>query len=373
MANDDLTWGSVSPSPWADLPPELVAIVLRRLPTLADRVRLRAVCRAWRREPLPVPFPWLSLPDGTFLSFPDGEIHHFPSLGGDDDVFPTCGHGVFKLVQLGPSPLGPPAPRPTDSLYAAVGPSDISIFRLGPAAVAGRPKPKPTITTITITPKSERLYDAAFLDGKLYAISYKQLYIYDMADAIASCNNGNGNGKPPLIPPRTCIANLVDTRWTRHHVTIGDETFSCRDWSYLVESGGRLLRVRRLIVYPSTAPQLTMMERTGRTLWFDVFEADLNARFCCPWKRITELGGGQALFVGKHSKSVTASECGAREDCVYFVREYCREGYSVLDLDTLGDSGVFDIRDGRITPLLPETVAKPPLAGKLRGRRPACV
>nr|CAB3469735.1 unnamed protein product [Digitaria exilis] len=280
MANDDDTSGSGSPSPWADLPPELVVIVLRRLPTLADRVHLRAVCQAWRREPLPVPFPWLRLRNGTFLSVPDGEIHHFPSLGGDDDVFPTCGHGVFKLVQLGPSPLSPPAPRPTDSLYAAVGPSDISIFRPGPAAETARPrpKPKPTITTITITPKSERLYDAAFLDGKLYAISYKQLYIYDMADAIASCKNSNG--KPPEIPPRTCIANLVDTRWTRSHVTIGDETFSCRDWSYLVESGGRLLRVRRLIVYPSTGPQLTMMERTGRTLWFDVFEADLSARFC---------------------------------------------------------------------------------------------
>lgn len=222
-----------------------MALLLRRLPTLADR--LRAVCQAWRREPLPVPFPWLSLPNGTFLSVPDGEVHRgFPSLPDAADGFPTCG---FKLVHLRPSPLGPPAPRPTDSLFVAVGRSEISIFHPGPAAAI-----RPAATTITITPESETLYDAAFLDGKLYAISYKQLYIFDMADAISSCKiNGNGNGKaPPWIPPRTCIANLVDTRWTRHHVTVGVETFSCRDWSYLVVSGGRLLRVRRLTLPESS-------------------------------------------------------------------------------------------------------------------------
>jgi hypothetical protein len=64
---------------WADLRPELLGLVLRRLPSLADRVRLGAVCRAWLRiageEPLPPPLPWLTLLDGTFLNISDGEIH----------------------------------------------------------------------------------------------------------------------------------------------------------------------------------------------------------------------------------------------------------------------------------------------------------
>lgn len=65
--------------------PELLGLVLRRLPSLADRVRLGAVCREWRRiarqEPdLPPPLPWLTLLDGTFLGNQSGEIHrmHVP-------------------------------------------------------------------------------------------------------------------------------------------------------------------------------------------------------------------------------------------------------------------------------------------------------
>ncbi|KAK1604201.1 hypothetical protein QYE76_027874 [Lolium multiflorum] len=65
--------------PWSDLQPELLGLVLSRLPSLADRVRLRAVCHPWRSNSLfqsiPRPFPWLSLPDGTFLSISSSQIH----------------------------------------------------------------------------------------------------------------------------------------------------------------------------------------------------------------------------------------------------------------------------------------------------------
>ena len=66
-------------SPWPDLQPELLGLVLKRLPSFADRVQLRAVCRTWRcnarLELLPPPLPWVALFDGTFLSIPSGEIH----------------------------------------------------------------------------------------------------------------------------------------------------------------------------------------------------------------------------------------------------------------------------------------------------------
>jgi hypothetical protein len=47
--------------------------------SIADRVRVRAVCKPWRSnslQPFPLPFMWLTLPDGTFISIPGGEIHH---------------------------------------------------------------------------------------------------------------------------------------------------------------------------------------------------------------------------------------------------------------------------------------------------------
>jgi hypothetical protein len=57
--------------------------VLLLLPSHADRVRLRSVCRAWRsgarlQRPLPPLLPWLGLPDGRFLSLPDGAVHRLP-------------------------------------------------------------------------------------------------------------------------------------------------------------------------------------------------------------------------------------------------------------------------------------------------------
>ncbi|RCV20495.1 hypothetical protein SETIT_4G060300v2 [Setaria italica] len=402
MADDD----TGSPSPWADLQLELLAIVLRRLPSLADRVRLRAVCRAWRRELLPVPFPWLALPDGTsFLSVPDGAVHRlpFPALlpdgGGGDGGLTTC-HGsvgswlflgvgrsmslanpftgdvvplpdvaticryegkarddylhppsAFKLVQLAPpSPLG--AAPPADSLFAVLMPAP---SRRSSMICICRP---PAAATAFVIPGGERAYDAAFYDGKLYAIAYRQLYMFDVDTAC--------KGKP-AVPPMRCIANFVNTRWGPFHTTVGDQRYSCRYCGYLVESGGRLLQVRRLIGHLCSAPRGHGVTR-ARTLSFEVFEADLRARFCFPWRRVAALGGGQALFVGKHSKSVTASECGAREDCIYFLREYCGEEE---DSDPLGDSGVFDMRNGRITPLLPEAVAAPPLGGNLGRGRPA--
>ncbi|KAJ1258028.1 hypothetical protein BS78_10G042400 [Paspalum vaginatum] len=69
-------------SSWPDLQPELLELVLRRLPSLTDHVRLRAVCRSWRSNArllnLPPLLPWLSLLDGTFLSIPDGKIIRMP-------------------------------------------------------------------------------------------------------------------------------------------------------------------------------------------------------------------------------------------------------------------------------------------------------
>ncbi|XP_024310730.1 uncharacterized protein LOC104585184 isoform X2 [Brachypodium distachyon] len=68
---------------WSDgLPPEFAGLVIRRLPSLADRTRFGAVCRRWglaaqqQAPTLPAPLPWISnFFTQVFQSFPDGEPH----------------------------------------------------------------------------------------------------------------------------------------------------------------------------------------------------------------------------------------------------------------------------------------------------------
>uniref|UniRef100_A0A0E0L7V6 F-box domain-containing protein n=1 Tax=Oryza punctata TaxID=4537 RepID=A0A0E0L7V6_ORYPU len=63
---------SSSSSGWPDLPPDLLGVVLRRLHSHTDRVRVAAVCRPWRfgarlQLPLPPPMPWVVLGESTYI------------------------------------------------------------------------------------------------------------------------------------------------------------------------------------------------------------------------------------------------------------------------------------------------------------------
>jgi hypothetical protein len=103
--------------------------------------------------------------------------------------------------------------------------------------------------------------------------------------------------------------------------SIAGENHICVYWSYLAESSGKLLQVRRLIGCLSTLPDKERVKHS-RTLSFEVFEADLSAGSRVRWRRVGDLGG-RALFVSRQSsRSLPASECGAREDCIYFVCDY---------------------------------------------------
>lgn len=59
-------------SPWASLQPDILGVVLRLLPCLADRASVRSVCRHWRagsrNHALPPPLPLLVLPEFRFSS-----------------------------------------------------------------------------------------------------------------------------------------------------------------------------------------------------------------------------------------------------------------------------------------------------------------
>ncbi|CAL5046195.1 unnamed protein product [Urochloa decumbens] len=223
----------------------------------------------------------------------------------------------------------------TDSCFESV----ISVCRQGTTSTAFR------------VPDGERISDVAFFDGKLHALSLTKLYALDLESTAGSSSKGKPGAR--VVPSMRRVADAVRNPGFLRR-TIAGKNHVCAYWSYLVESSGKLLHVRRLIGCLSTLPEKDRVENS-RTFLFEVFEADLaRGSSRDKWKRVDALGG-RALFVGTQSKSLPAPECGAREDCIYFVSDYDHGSRGVAD--PLRDCGVFDMRTGTITPLLPGDVA----------------
>ena len=245
-------------SSWSDLQPELLGLVLRRLPSLADRVRLRAVCRQWRHharlEPLPPPLPWLTLLDGTFLSVPDGEVHrlHVPddavynhgSTGNwlfNSDINGMCSlanpfsKAVIQLLDVDDiiwshqektagcrpavylkwvllSSLEPPSPN-----------SHFAVLIMDSKYATGISICQPPMASAIRVPNHERMLilDIAFFDGKLYALSRKNLFVIDDMDS----NYYYNIGKPKMIPSMRCIVDSIDDPGTTTHYRLFAECF----------------------------------------------------------------------------------------------------------------------------------------------------
>ncbi|XP_071679395.1 probable F-box protein At1g44080 [Lolium perenne] len=353
--------------PWSDLPPELLSLVLKRLPSLADRVRLRAVCHPWRSNSklhtLPLPFPWLTLPDGTFLSIPDGEVHSL-TVPDDASCRGSIDNWLFIMSSDDACTLMNPFSKttielpnlvtvwqrmvryesdPKQLLYKLVAPSplDLSVDSIIASLIMDDGNigtlciSQPPVATYSVrwnTQPLQHLKDVAFFDGKLYAVSvFGKLFIVEFCMNLGSNPNiksvieSYGSERPECIPR--------------------DET--CMYRMYLVECGGRLLMVKRFIrrLGPSSGDNVF---GNIHTAGFHVLEADLLSN-PCQWRRVSNLGG-HALFVGQHgSKSLPATECsGSQEDCIYFMGDYLMPKYSE---NPLRDAGVFNMRNRTITPL----------------------
>ncbi|CAD6340256.1 unnamed protein product [Miscanthus lutarioriparius] len=210
---------------------------------------------------------------------------------------------------------------------------------------------QPPIATDTVSNKDiESIVDIVFFDGKLYALNmYANLFVSEI---------GEGHKGKPKISATRCIVDSIEASRRCTY----DERCTYVNFNYLVESDGKLLHVRRdvTILVPITDEHVVR----ARTVWFDVFEADLTADSCRKWKTVKTLGG-QALFVGRCSKSFPATDCWVQEDCIYFISDYLK---SEPRVDPLCDSGVFNMRNGKITPLLPEAVVVQ-TQGDRRGRQ----
>lgn len=365
-------------SSWADLQMDILGLVLRRLPSLADRVRLRAVCRPWRSNAqlltLPPPFPWLNLLDGTFLSISDGEIHRMP-LPDDASCYGSIDNWLFltdsddgcslmnpfskatlqlpKLARIWHHERGNAYNACTRLFYKLAVPLPLDLSSDSLVAVLMNDPLRHSVVCIVHRsistdsfrfhdrPIKNNFYDIAFCGGKLYALSCGKLFTVEMSEV---------HIEKPKVPHVECI---VEDFPTESHSQPCPENHICVTWPYLVASGGRLLNVIRLVGVPFPPEDDDDIFKDSLTFSFEVYEADLNTGSRM-WRRVESLGD-QALFVGRHySKSLSAAEyVGAQEDCIYFM---C-DDYFRSDEDPLCDAGIYNMRSGVITPLLQENTA----------------
>ncbi|OEL30768.1 hypothetical protein BAE44_0008215, partial [Dichanthelium oligosanthes] len=253
------------PSSWEELPPDLLGLVLRRLPSLADRVRLRAVCRPWRagaqpqrHKPLPPPLPWLALLDGTLVDLYGAPVHCAPILR----------EGVFRYLAV-------------DNLAFLVH-NDGGCSLMNP--LSGLKLPLPKLAPAVCRALENSAYDQPYVERRTLRNGYS------LAISPGKNHDAISISMPPERPGGLPMR--------------------------ISESNGRLLMVKRWMSFPMNA-RLGDYDKTFR---FDVFKADLTT---VPgiWTKVENLGG-RVLFIGSQcTKSVLASQCegGVQENCIYFM------------------------------------------------------
>ncbi|CAO2206548.1 unnamed protein product [Urochloa humidicola] len=183
----------------------------------------------------------------------------------------------------------------------------------------------------------QRIHDIAFFQGNLYALTWYEGLRVIQVDV------GHLGGQAKLSPGFLCC--ILDNPKQQEIYNYGndDRYLIVR---YLVDSDAGLLMVRRWMSIPPDAhlgDQADLATAPGR------------------WIKLDSLGG-HSIFLGiECSKSVPASHCagGVQEDSIYFMHRFFDNRSKELSdrcRDPLADSGVYNLRDGKITALLPEAV-----------------
>ncbi|KAM0926520.1 hypothetical protein ACQ4PT_003564 [Festuca glaucescens] len=335
-------------SPWADLPQDLLRLVIAGLILPADCARFRAVCRSWRSVPSPHRLPWIVLPDGFLMRSQEGfrETISFPAnercIGTTDSWVATdlvntdtCTthtyylHNIFtkttvtlpeldkiignvsKLFKVRKVLMKSP---PTGLVAVMTSSYSYPIILVQPGKGVWLP-PKPQTAVLS------RIIDIAFLEDKLYGItqaedliSFRIAFDSDGLPTVTYIEpvvkHSVGDHQNVSEESRNNGGDYIDDDGVRVEV-LGDDQhngdMNATIW-YLVESRGKLLMVKRQLRVP--VPHVS-----GFTCKVEVFEADTSSR---TWLPVSGGLDGHSLFISRlFSKSVFA--CGdVKEDSIYF-------------------------------------------------------
>ncbi|XBI92882.1 hypothetical protein VPH35_029850 [Triticum aestivum] len=299
-------------APWPDLQPELLGLVLLRIPSRADRACICAVCRSWHSG--------FALREGNFLSLLDGAVHRMLVPDYDDVHYRvSTGNMLFLVEHNGRCSLKSPSSGKAITLQInrviwssaqlrRTTPNERSFFSY--SIRLGRAMGKTNSKNITIyalgpqgasamewaPPVNSMALDIALFHGKLYVLT------------------------------REHSGLLSDL-----HRTHRDDDIK-RLFFYLVASENRLLMVGRIAADLSS----------GHGWWSKVKTLMGHALF-------VSQGCSHSLGVGRQSVSG-----GAQEDCIYFMSE--RSVISNIEEDFL-NSSVYNISDQTVGQLPLETPA----------------
>ncbi|KAL6890356.1 hypothetical protein ACP4OV_009119 [Aristida adscensionis] len=332
-----------SPPPgWPDLPPELADLVLRRLPSIADRLRFAAVCRRWLHvatryaPPGSRPrLPWLSFLDGHFRSLPDGELHSFRfkrytlCLGSFGswlllrEAGRAPGRTRFLKNPLTGATLRLPGRLSLDASHDTGSTTDFLItkvivcpgglvaakvnYRCGPdMVVCCRPRASPPPSSWPAGLCNGYWYaDMGLYKGKLYTVTTEgALFAHEVAE------DDDDAGKPRVSRIEQVIPAPHLSKLDGYHATL-----PCARTCYLVTSptGGELLMVRWIIPHDRYTS-----EDTTRQMTFKVFQADLEMSRWLELERLED----QVLFVSPNcSKAVSACNYQQGNNKIYFLDE----------------------------------------------------
>ncbi|XP_039778552.1 probable F-box protein At1g65740 [Panicum virgatum] len=345
-----------SPLGWPSLLPELADLVLRRLPSLADRVRFASACRHWRHAmkqyslpSLPRPLPWLNFSDGRFRSLPDGELHSFQFRKPTDTLCVGCFDNWLLFDELScirPSLrhyLKNPLRRATRRLPGVRSSSRSTDFRIrkviicsrdlvvakvnyqhGPCAVVCC---RPGTSSSWSTGLCNGLWyqDMAFYGGKIYTVTIEgDLFAHEVSNGTADTEEG-----PAVSRVERVIQVAAATTTT---------PANCATRCYLVIScTGKLLMVWWIVV-----PEKS-------TTTFKVFEADFRMS---RWLEVESLGD-EVLFVSSScSRAVAASSHGdyLQGNRIYFLDDSIASWFFGTPSNQPA-CGVYDVSSSTIHPI----------------------
>ncbi|KAL6615737.1 hypothetical protein ACP70R_038007 [Stipagrostis hirtigluma subsp. patula] len=364
-------------APWADAPPEVLGLVVGRLPTLADCFRFGAVCRPWhaaeRQLPRPKQLPWLalSLPASAtadraaFYNLSDKAVYDLPFPAGGGARARICGSSDDWLV-LAHGERGNFLFNPFTGATLAL-PHQRTITRCATRCRGGRrgkwvhyeyyprrEEPEPYIRKAVLScrpsmddpgrcivaaiadsgdlffcrpgqsswrrPKEGdgsifhfTVSDIVFHNGRLYAIA--GLLNYGDTMRVLEVDDDAGELVSSGADGAGFILKLADFK--------PDELRQCEighERRYFVESRGRLLLVERYFWSDTHGVR--------RTYLFKVFRRtpvmlDRSNEVVEPWMPLESLDG-EVLFLGASgSRSFAASEHGGDDaDCIYFTDDH---------------------------------------------------